>query len=86
MKEVMQFLSNLPETCVIYTKGRNKTKLLASMLKKYEVRDLEAENCPPITKILIRPVNECPLAFHNDTLNCAHLKANAFATYIRDRE
>lgn len=86
MKDVVQFLSSLPASCVIYTKGQNKAKLLASMFKNFDVKNLEEENCPPITKILVPPETECPLPFHLDSLNCAHLKANAFATYIRDRE
>lgn len=86
LKDVIQFLNNLPEASIIYTKGRNKTNLLASMFKKFTVLNLEEENCPPITKIFVKPETECPLGFHKDSLNCAHLKANAFATYIRDHE
>lgn len=86
MKEVVQFLSNLPESCVVYTKGRNKAKLLSSMFKKFQVINLEDEGCPPITKLLLSSETECPLAFHKDTLNCAHLKAHAFSVHIQNRQ
>ncbi|CAL8130461.1 unnamed protein product [Orchesella dallaii] len=83
-KDTVEYLNSLPNESVFYAKGKQKVNFLKSILSSsMEVQDLELVECPPITRIINPPENDCPLPFHQDSLNCAHIKASAYLKLLR---
>lgn len=82
MKDLYSFLSTIPSSSTIYTKGKQKVDLLYKILSRCNILDLEDFECPVITKISNIGNNQCPLPFHHNILNCSYIKVISFAKHL----
>ncbi len=82
MKEFIDFIKLIPSGSQLYTKGQQKVDLLRKYCSQCTVHDLEETGCPGITKIHNVQTNVCPLSFHQNSLNCSHIKAITFAKFL----
>lgn len=86
MLQVFAFFKCLPRKSLVYTKGDEKVKILDSIIdNRCEVIDLDEEKCPRVNALLKRKCEQyCPLNIHHGTLNCAFMKAKAYANYMQN--
>jgi len=84
MRTFTKLIKDLPDHSIIYTKGQQKVEILKSYKQNLNVINLEDKfDLLPITRIKNIPDNICPLHFHENLLNCAHIKVRTFYREIQ---